>query len=164
MKLLSALLEGVHVLEVQGAQQVMVEDLAIDSRAVRPDGVFIAVKGTRSDGHKFIEIAIQNGARVIICQELPEEIRTDITYVRVQNTASVSGVIAHHFYGNPTDRLSLVGITGTNGKTTVATMLYQMMQEVMGRKAGLISTIVNRVGGEEVTSTHNTPDPYSINR
>jgi UDP-N-acetylmuramoyl-L-alanyl-D-glutamate--2,6-diaminopimelate ligase len=164
MILLSALLESVPVLEVQGAQQIEVDNLAIDSRLVRPGGVFIAVKGTRSDGHKFIEIAIQNGARVIVCEKIPAVTDPDMTYVRVRNTASVSGIMAHQFYGRPTEKLSLIGITGTNGKTTVATILYRMMQELLERKAGLISTIVNKIGDQELSSTHTTPDPVSLNR
>src|SRR5690606_29845093 len=163
MRLLRTLLEGVQVLELRGSEQVMVENIAIDSRQVKPGGMFLAVRGSVSDGHKFIENAIQNGAKVIVCEELPDG-SEQVTYVKVPDTKDVAGIIAHQYYGRPSEQLRLVGITGTNGKTTVATLLYRMMQEYEGRKTGLISTVEYRIGGRVYPSTHTTPDAISLNR
>lgn len=164
MRLLNALLEGVDVLQVQGTTQLMVQNIAMDSREVRPDGLFIAAKGTRSDGHMFIDNAIQNGARVIVCETLPEKQSAEFTYVLVRSGAKAIGIIAHNYYGKPTEHLKLVGVTGTNGKTTVATLLYRLMQTLDGEQIGLISTVEYRIGNEIIPSTHTTPDAISLNR
>jgi UDP-N-acetylmuramoyl-L-alanyl-D-glutamate--2,6-diaminopimelate ligase len=164
MKLLDQLLEGVEKSKVTGQEQLMVEHIAMDSREVRPGGMFIAVKGTRSDGHTFIDNAIQNGARVIVCETLPDPLPAGITFVKVKQAAKALGTIAHHFYDDPTDHLELVGVTGTNGKTTVATLLYHLMEDIMNEKAGLISTVEYRIGDTIFPSTHTTPDPVALNR
>lgn len=164
MRLLSELLEGVEVLHVQGTQQLMVQHIAMDSREARPGGMFIAAKGTRSDGHMFIDNAIQNGARVIVCETPPVGLPAEVVCVKVPQAAKALGIIAHNFYGKPTMHLKLVGVTGTNGKTTVATLLYHLMQDMLGQKAGLISTVEYKVGHETFPSTHTTPDPVSLNR
>lgn len=164
MKLLGELLTDVRVSEVRGAEQVMVEHIAIDSREAGSGGLFFAVKGTKSDGHKFIESAVQNGARVIVCEELPAVIDDAVTYVRVADTRTVVGVIAHQYYDRPSEALRLVGITGTNGKTTVATLLYRLMLEHEQRKTGLISTVDYRIGDTVLPATHTTPDAIALNR
>ena len=164
MRLLSQLLEGVEVLQVQGTEQLIVQHIAMDSREVLPGGMFIAAKGTRSDGQMFIDNAIQNGARVIVCESPPAGLPDEITCVKVPSATKAIGIIAHHFYGKPTEHLKLVGITGTNGKTTVATLLYHLLQDMIGERAGLISTVEYRVGKDILPSTHTTPDPVSLNR
>ena len=125
MRLLSQLLEGAEVIRIEGNEQLMVQHIAMDSREVQPGGMFIAVRGTRSDGHMFIDIAIQNGARVIVCETVPEGIGGEVTCVQVRHSMPAVGTIAHNFYDKPTEQLKLVGVTGTNGKTTVATLLYR---------------------------------------
>ena len=164
MTLLSELLEGVEVLNMDGAEQCIVQHIAIDSREVQPGGLFIAAKGTRSDGHMFIENAIQNGARVIVCEAPPAGLPEEVTCVKVRSTLRAMGIIAHNFYGRPTRSLKLVGVTGTNGKTTVASLLYHIMQNLPGENAGLISTVEYRISAEMLPSTHTTPDPVNLNR
>lgn len=163
MSALGHLLEGVDVVSMHGTEPLDVHHIAMDSRAVRPDGLFIAARGTRSDGHTFIDIAIQNGVRVIICESLPDVLHEHVCYVCVRHSAMSAGVMAHNFYGKPSRHLTLVGITGTNGKTTVATLLYRLMQEILGVHTGLISTVEYRIGTEVFPSTHTTPDPVALN-
>lgn len=140
-----------------------VEALTFDSHAVKPGCMFVAQKGVHSDGHNYIPNAIESGATVVLCQDLPAEQPEGVTFVRVQNGDVALGVAAANFYGNPSQRLKLVGITGTNGKTTTVTLLHRMMRD-MGLHAGLLSTIVNRIDDEEVPATHTTPDAIEINR
>ncbi len=155
------LLKGLVVLDVKGNADVDVTGVNIDSRKVAAGNVFVAVKGTATDGHQYIGKAIELGARVIVCEDLPECVE-GITYVRVENSEQIVGQLSTNFYGDPTRKLKLVGVTGTNGKTTIATVLYNLFR-AMGHKAGLLSTVVNYVDGEAVPTEHTTPDPVTLN-
>ena len=135
----------------------------IDSRMVEPGDLFIAMRGTQVDGHKYIAAAEEKGAVAIVCESLPEQINPNITYIKVADSQAVAGKIATAFYGNPTEKLKLVGVTGTNGKTTIATLLYELFRS-MGHKCGLLSTVCNYIDGEAYPSTHTTPDVVSLNR
>lgn len=159
---LSQLIINLNHLGITGETSKDVKGVNIDSRKVGQDHLFIAVRGTQADGHNFIGKAIEAGASVIVCEDLPADINPEVTYIKVENSESVVGHIATAFYGNPTLRMQLVGVTGTNGKTTIATVLYNMFRK-MGYKAGLISTVVNYIDGEAVPTKHTTPDPITLN-
>ena len=159
---LSQLIINLNHLGITGETCKDVKGVNIDSRKVGQDHLFIAVRGTQADGHNFIGKAIEAGASVIVCEDLPADINPEVTYIKVENSESVVGHIATAFYGNPTLRMQLVGVTGTNGKTTIATVLYNMFRK-MGYKAGLISTVVNYIDGEAVPTEHTTPDPITLN-
>jgi UDP-N-acetylmuramoyl-L-alanyl-D-glutamate--2,6-diaminopimelate ligase len=139
-----------------------VKGLTFDSRKVSADFVFVAVSGTVSDGHHFIEKAIASGARAIVCEKLPEVVDENVTYVTVKNSGQALGIMASNYYGNPSEKLKLVGVTGTNGKTTTVTLLYQLFS-ALGYNVGLISTVENRIIDQRVPSTHTTPDPIQLN-
>jgi UDP-N-acetylmuramoyl-L-alanyl-D-glutamate--2,6-diaminopimelate ligase len=141
---------------------VDVSGIAFDSRKVGDGTLFVAVKGTLSDGHAFISRAIESGARVIVCETLPDTIHKSITFVTVKNSAQALGIIASNFHGNPSTKVKLIGVTGTNGKTTTATLLFQLFT-ALGYKCGLISTVENRIVDKVVPSTHTTPDPVQLN-
>ncbi len=162
MALLQNILYKVNILSVVGSTVTEVEDLQIDSRKVKPGTCFIAVRGTVSDGHNFIDAAIDNGAVAIICEALPKEINDKIQYTVVENSAIASGVMAHNFYGHVTEKIKLVGVTGTNGKTTIATLLFKLFT-ALGYKCGLISTVQNQIGDKMLPSTHTTPDAITLN-
>jgi UDP-N-acetylmuramoyl-L-alanyl-D-glutamate--2,6-diaminopimelate ligase len=161
--LLQDILYKVAIRSVSGNTNVEVKDVQIDSRKVTEGSVFIAVKGAVADGHEFIDKAIGNGARVIVYTdyELPT-IDSRLTYVQVENSASAAGWMAHHFYGRPSEKMKLVGVTGTNGKTTIATLLYKLFTR-LGYTCGLLSTVENKIGTETVPATHTTPDAISLN-
>ncbi len=137
--------------------------IQIDSRLIKSHELFIALRGTLSDGHAYVDKAIENGATAILVDTLPETLQDGITYIKVENTELLVGVLATRFNGDPTKRLRLVGVTGTNGKTTIATLLYNMFR-ILGYKVGLISTVCNYVDDEPVASTHTTPDPITLNK
>ncbi len=139
-----------------------VKGICFDSRKAAPGSLFVAVKGSTSDGHNFIEKAIELGAIAVICEILPKGLNDSVTYVTVKNSAAALGIIASNFYGNPSESLKLVGVTGTNGKTTVATLLYKLFG-ALGMHAGLLSTVENRIGNEVIVATHTTPDPIQLN-
>lgn len=162
MAILKDILYGVALEQVIGSTEVEVAMLAFDSRKVTAQTLFIAIKGTLSDGHQFIAKAIQNGAHVIVAEELPEKFEDNITYVKVKNSAQALGIISANFYQHPSKKIKLIGITGTNGKTTVATLLYKLFRE-LGYKCGLISTVENVINGKIIPSTHTTPDPIALN-
>lgn len=162
MKLLKDLLYKTRLEHVEGDTNTAIEHIAFDSRQVVPLTAFVAVRGTASDGHRFMDAAIANGAAAIICEELPELIKEGITYVRVENSRHALAIMAGNFHDHPDRRLKLIGITGTNGKTSVATLLYKLFN-AMGRKSGLISTVEIRVGSKPVPATHTTPDPVRLN-
>ena len=143
--------------------EIYVSSVNIDSRLVQNGGMFIAIKGTQADGHAFIPAAEEKGATAIVCEEMPEKQNPGIAYVVVPNAQAVAGKLATTFYGNPSQNLKLVGVTGTNGKTTIATLLYDLFRE-MGHKCGLLSTVCNYIDGEAYPSTHTTPDAISLNR
>ncbi len=159
---LQDLLKGLDVLEQKGAQDVEVNGVNIDSRQVKDGNMFIAVKGTAADGHAYIGKALELGAKAIVCEDMPAELADGVAYVRLANTEQNVGQIATNFYGDPTSKLKLVGVTGTNGKTTIATVLYNMYR-AMGHKTGLLSTVCNYIDGEAVPTEHTTPDPVTLN-
>lgn len=148
---------------VVGDMEMDVCGIQIDSRLIKSHELFIALRGTLSDGHAYVDKAIENGATAILVDTLPETLQDGITYIKVENTELLVGVLATRFNGDPTKHLRLVGVTGTNGKTTIATLLYNMFR-ILGYKVGLISTVCNYVDDEPVASTHTTPDPITLNK
>ncbi len=162
MASLQEILYKVNLDTVVGDTAVQILDLQIDSRKVKPGSCFIAVNGSVSDGHEFITAAIENGATAVICEKMPDVLNEEVHYVAVKNTASAAGIMAHNFYGRVTEKISLVGVTGTNGKTTVATLLFKLFTS-LGFKSGLISTVQNQIADKVLPATHTTPDPVSLN-
>ena len=160
--LLSDVLYKVSLNLVDGNTSVEIKDLQIDSRSVKPGGAFVAVRGGVADGHQFIEKAIENGAAVIVCEEMPADKKEAVTYVQVENSAIAAALMANNFYGKPSEKVKLVGVTGTNGKTTIATLLYKLFTS-LGYKCGLLSTVENQIGETVVPATHTTPDAISLN-
>lgn len=146
-----------------GKEDVEITGINIDSRKIEKGHLFIAVKGTQTDGHKFIDKAIENGAVAVVCEDIPDDKKEDVTYVVVKNSEENVGVIATEFYGNPTENFELVGVTGTNGKTTTATLLYDIFRH-FGYKVGLISTVCNYIDGRAIPTDHTTPDPITLNK
>ena len=163
MAVLADLLKNVKVIGINGNPDVEINGMELDSRQVKPGGLFFAVKGTVTDGHKFIPKALENGAVAVVCQDLPETMPEGVTFVKLENTEHAVGQIATDFYGDPTSKMKLVGVTGTNGKTTIATVLYNMFRR-LGFKAGLLSTVCNYVDGQPIPTEHTTPDPITLNR
>ncbi|HKC68598.1 MAG TPA: Mur ligase domain-containing protein, partial [Bacteroidia bacterium] len=160
MRLLTDILYKAGLEEIIGTTNVAVSSITFDSRKVKKDSLFIAVKGTAVDGHHFIAQAIETGAIAIVCEELPETQLENITYVKVKNANYALGIIAANFYDNPSQKLKLVGVTGTNGKTTTVTLLYNLFKS-LGYTVGLLSTVKNKIHNEELASTHTTPDAIS---
>lgn len=161
--ILKELLRGVTYTEKRGSAEIEIAGLTYDSRTVSEGSCFFAVAGTVVDGHNFIAKAVEGGAKAVICQYIPDDVaECDCTFVVVEDTNAAMGTIASNFYGNPSHELKVVGVTGTNGKTTIATLLYDLVQS-MGYKAGLISTVVYKVGAKEIVSTHTTPDAIRLN-
>lgn len=142
--------------------EVEVKSVNIDSRLVQDGGMFIAIKGTQADGHAYIPAAEEKGATAIVCENIPEKQNPNVAYIVVPDAQAVAGKLATTFYGNPSQQLRLVGVTGTNGKTTIATLLYELFKE-MGHKCGLLSTVCNYIDGKAYPSTHTTPDAISLN-
>ena len=159
---LKDILTNCNLVEIEGEKDVDVVDITFDSRKVNQGTLFFAVKGTQVDGHDYIDGAIEKGASVVVCEKLPRKKAENVTYVKVDNSAYVLGVGASNFFGNPSEKLKLVGVTGTNGKTTIATLLYRLFTEA-GYNCGLLSTIENIVNREVIPSTHTTPDPIELN-
>ncbi len=162
MKLLSEILYKAGIYDLLGTTHVAVTSICFDSRLVEKYSLFVAVKGTASDGHQFIETAIEKGAIAIVCEEIPAQTQEGITYIKVKDSAAALGIIASNFYDNPSSKLKLIGITGTNGKTTSVTVLYNLFKQ-LGYKCGLISTVKYMVGNTETVSTHTTPDAIKLN-
>ena len=162
MKLIE-LLKNVEVLNTFGNTEVEITGVNIDSRRIEAGHLFVAIPGTQTDGHKFIPKAIELGAAAILCERMPEEHAEGVTYVVVESTESVVGIVATHFFGDPSRKLKLVGVTGTNGKTTIATLLYNMFRK-FGHKCGLLSTVCNYIEDEAIPADHTTPDPIELNR
>ena len=160
--ILADLLYKVSIRAVLGSTNIEVKDLQVDSRKVSTASCFMAIKGSVKDGHQFIDIAIQKGATTVICEILPEAVSENITYVQVENTAVAAGYVSHNFYGTPSAAIKLVGVTGTNGKTTIVTLLWKLFT-ALGYKCGMISTIQNQIGDTVIVSTHTTPDAISVN-
>jgi len=162
MKPLKDILHGIPVRQVLGNLNVAVAQVCFDSRRVEPNSLFVAVRGTHTDGHRYVDEVGARGAVAILCEELPEKPQDEVTYIHVTDTAFALGISAANFYGNPSKKLKLVGVTGTNGKTTVATLLFKLFRE-LGYEAGLLSTVQNQVGDRVVEATHTTPDPVALN-
>ncbi|MGY3053676.1 UDP-N-acetylmuramoyl-L-alanyl-D-glutamate--2,6-diaminopimelate ligase [Pedobacter sp. UYEF25] len=158
---LQELLYGVSIVQSVGKTDLTIDALNFDSRLVSKNDVFVAVKGTVSDGHDFINQVIEKGASVIVCEELPEAL-PNITYIKVADASFALGILASNFYQNPSANLKLIGITGTNGKTTIATILFKLFKD-LGFKAGLISTVENFVHDVKIEATHTTPNPLALN-
>jgi len=162
MKLLKDILYKVDLDRIEGNTNIAIPHMCFDSRQVQKDTLFVAVKGSLSDGHDYIVKAIELGALAIICEDLPAKLNENVVYVKVKNSSRALGVVASNFYDNPSEKIKLVGVTGTNGKTTVATLLHNLFQ-ALGYKAGLLSTVVYRVGSKSIDATHTTPDAIRLN-
>ena len=162
MQDLQNILYTVHLNAVVGSTAKQIEGLSIDSRTVKKDFVFIAIVGEKANGHLFIDTAIENGATVIVCEKLPANTIEHITYLQVNSTQEALAKIAHQFYNKPSTKLKLIGVTGTNGKTTIATVLFKLFTE-LGYKCGLISTVQNQIADAVIPSTHTTPDAINLN-
>ena len=159
---LSQLLKNIKPTQVAGSTDTDITGVNIDSRRIEPGHLFVAMKGTQVDGHKFITKAIELGAKAVLCEDMPETLADGVTYVQVASTEDAVGKVATLFYGDPSRKLKLVGVTGTNGKTTIATLLYNMFSR-MGHKCGLLSTVCNYVVDEAIPADHTTPDPIELN-
>ena len=160
--LLRDILYKVNIRSVAGSTDIEIEDVQINSRKIKKGSLFIAVKGSAADGHKFIDAAVGAGAVAVVCDEMPAEKKEGVVYVQVENSAAAAGFIAHNFFGQPSEKMKIVGVTGTNGKTTVVTLLYKLFT-TLGYKCGLLSTVENFIGDERVPATHTTPDAISLN-
>lgn len=162
MNTLDSILRGIESIQILGSTEQGISKLTLDSRKVEKGTLFAALRGTTADGHAFIGKAIENGASAILCEELPGELKEGVTYIRVADSAEAFGQAASNFYDRPSEKLKLVGVTGTNGKTTTVTLLYDLFK-TLGYKVGLISTIENRIFDKIIRATHTTPDAESIN-
>lgn len=161
--ILSDILNGVDVLDILGNKEIEISEIVFDSRKVIENSLYIAIKGTLADGHQYIPSAIEKGAKAIVCEVLPEQKEEGIIYIKVENSSKVLGLLASNFYGNPSKGLILVGVTGTNGKTSVSTLLFDIFKK-MGYSSVLISTVEYRIGDEVFPSTHTTPDIITLNK
>ena len=159
---LDELIKGLPVVAVEGSLETEIANVQIDSRKVVEGSMFVAMRGTTADGHAFIDKAVELGAKVILCEEIPQNIQSGVTYIKVENCENCVGLVATRFYGNPSEKVKLVGVTGTNGKTTIATLLYEMFRK-MGYKCGLLSTVCNYIDGEPIPASHTTPDAITLN-
>ena len=160
---LTELLKYVKPLCIIGDEDIDITGVNIDSRKIEKGHLFVAMKGTQTDGHKFIPKALELGAAAVLCEDLPEEKTEGVTYIQVASTESAVGPVATMFFGEPSQKLRLVGVTGTNGKTTIATLLYNMFRK-FGHKCGLLSTVCNYIEDEAIPADHTTPDPIELNR
>lgn len=151
------------IVSVKGDTGTMISDISFDSRKVGPGTLFVAVRGTKSDGHDFIPAAVSSGASAVVCERLPENPTEGVCWILTDDSARALGVVASEFFGNPSSSLKLTGITGTNGKTTIATLLYRVFSG-LGYKCGLFSTVCNYIVNKELPATHTTPDPVELNR
>ena len=161
--ILEVLLNRIPVLEISGSKTLEISEIVFDSRKAVENSLYVAVKGTVSDGHSFINAAIEKGAKAIVCEDLPENSKADITYIQVKDASKTLGQLASNFYGNPSEKLNLIGITGTNGKTSVTTLLFDIFKN-LGFKSALISTVEYRIADEIIPSTHTTPDIVRLNQ
>ena len=160
--MLNDILYKAGLVSIKGNTSIEIKDLQLNSAKVSNNSCFIAVKGSSADGHAYIDAAIANGAIAVICETLPVVINDAVTYVQVQNSAIAAGHMSHNFYGEPSLKIKLVGVTGTNGKTTIATLLWKLFT-ALGNKCGLISTVQNQIGNEIIDATHTTPDAVNVN-
>ncbi|HPS10148.1 MAG TPA: UDP-N-acetylmuramoyl-L-alanyl-D-glutamate--2,6-diaminopimelate ligase, partial [Paludibacteraceae bacterium] len=159
---LTDLLQNIITEKITGKSDIEISGIQFDSRMVADGNLFVATRGTASDGHQFIPMAIQKGATAILCEQLPQELNPEVTYIQVKDSADALGLVASCWYGFPSSKLILVGVTGTNGKTTIATLLYKLFRE-LGYDAGLLSTVCNYVNDDAVEATHTTPDALELN-
>ena len=162
-KPLPALLRDIVEKSLTGPTEVVINGLILDSRKVLPGSLFVALRGTQTDGHQYISIAVNLGATAILCEELPDAIYPNVTYIKVPDSAEAMGLMASAFYDYPSQKLTLIGVTGTNGKTSVATFLFQLFR-ALGYRCGLLSTVQNQVEDEVIPSTHTTPDSIALNQ
>jgi len=160
--ILTDILQNVILLKTTGETEINIQHIQFDSRKVEKSSVFVATRGTTSDGHQFIPMAIEKGALAVVCEEMPADIQPGITYIKVENSLDALGKMASAWYDFPSSKMMLVGVTGTNGKTTIVTLLYQLFRQ-LGHKAGLLSTVCNYVNDVAVEATHTTPDPLELN-
>ena len=160
---LSEVLKNIVILESVGKTDIEICGIQIDSRKIEAGHLFIAVCGTQADGHQYIGKAIAQGATAVVCQQLPEDLPAGVTFIRIEDTEDATGKIATQFYGNPSTQLKLVGVTGTNGKTTIATLLYEIFT-AFGNKCGLCSTVCNYIGERAIAADHTTPDAITLNQ
>ena len=160
--ILQEILYKVRIRSIQGKLDLEVRDLQLDSRKVGKDSLFIAMKGTHTDGHQFIDIVSEAHPAAIVCEIMPASLMDGITYIQVENSAAAAGLMAHNFFGQPSEKLKLVGVTGTNGKTTIVTLLYKLFSS-LGYTCGMLSTVQNHIGNKVLPATHTTPDPISLN-
>ena len=161
--LLRDVLYKVSIRSITGSTDTQIHDVQIDSRKTKPGVLFVAVKGTTADGHQFIDRAVENGAAVIVYETAPAQMSPGLVWVQVENSASAAGYIAHNFFGHPSEKMKVVGVTGTNGKTTIATLLFRLFSG-LGCTCGLLSTVENHIGDTIVPATHTTPDAVSLNQ
>lgn len=159
---LHELLKHIQTIKITGTDEAKITGVNIDSRKVEKGHLFVAMKGTQTDGHTYIATAIGQGATAIVCETMPEELTNGVTYIQVADSEEAVGKLATMFYGDPTDKVELVGVTGTNGKTTIATLLYETFRK-FGYKTGLISTVCNYIDGQAIATSHTTPDPVTLN-
>ena len=162
MKLLSDIIYKSGIQEVVGDTHIAIDAICFDSRLVKKMSVFVAVNGVSSDGHAFIDKAIESGASAVVCNVMPEQLKEHVTYIQVKDTSYALGIIASNFYDHPSTKLKLVGVTGTNGKTTTVTLLYHLFK-FLGYKTGLLSTVKNYINNQEIQATHTTPDAVKVN-
>lgn len=163
MTLLSDILYRTRIKQVEGSTDITVTNISLDSRNLDEQSMFAALRGTQVDGHKYITQAIENGASSILCEYLPEKLNPEVTYIQVSSSAEALAVVAANFYGNPAEKLKVIAITGTNGKTTTATLLHRLFSS-LGIKCGLLSTVVNLIGKTSIVASHTTPDAISLHR
>ncbi len=162
MRNLNNIIENIDIIEYHKGDSQSINELQFDSRKVEENDVFIAVEGTQVDGHKYIANCIKQGAKTIVCQNLPKELKPEVNYIKVKDSAATLGKLASNFYDNPSSKLKLVGITGTNGKTSTVTMLFNLYRS-LGYNVGLLSTVSNRINDIEIKATHTTPDAIQLN-
>lgn len=160
---LEELISRIQVVKAIGNNDIEIKGVNIDSRLIEDGHMFVAMKGTQADGHAYIGKAIEKGAKAIVCEDLPEVLTPEVCYIQVESSEEVVGPIATAFYGDPTSKLDLIGVTGTNGKTTIATLLYHMFRK-FGYKVGLVSTVCNYIDDKPVPTDHTTPDPITLNK
>jgi UDP-N-acetylmuramoyl-L-alanyl-D-glutamate--2,6-diaminopimelate ligase len=162
VKRITDIIANCKILKTIGNLDVEIESLVFDSRKVGSGALYVAQRGVNADGHQFISMAITKGAVAIVCEELPEQIVDSITYIVVSDSSEVLGMMSSEFFGNPSSKLKLVGITGTNGKTTTVTLLHKLFSS-LGYKCGMLSTVHNKIGEELIASSHTTPDAVQLN-
>jgi len=163
MKKLKDIIEGINIVTILGDPEKMISKIGFDSREITENSMFVAVKGSRSDGHDYIRNVSASGASAIICEKIPENPEKEVCWIQTTDSAKALGIAASNFYGKPSESLKLVGVTGTNGKTTIATLLYRMFTG-LGYKCGLFSTVCNYIIDKELPATHTTPDPVQLNK